>query len=152
MPRKNLPVVLRGAVIQPGGPSITITRKGLELIERLAARGATKGTIAAHLGIHRQRLSEMLNDDAAENNAVLLAWQRGHQRHEAKLVAILEKHALAGYSPAAMFLLKTMHGFRENDPQQAATLAVNINVPQNMSREEWERQQKAGETSVYPTH
>jgi hypothetical protein len=141
--RSVVPFVDRVPTGQSGSARMVITSKGLALIERLAARGLTKSAIATHLGIHRQRLSEMLNEEC-ESNRVLLACEKGHAAHESRLVAIIEEQAKAGYAAGAMFLLKTMHGFRENDTPQAATLAVQINLPQNMSREEFERQQKEG--------
>jgi hypothetical protein len=74
---------------------------------------------------------------------VRLAYERGRAEMEHSLVDGLRKSAAKGYAPAAMFLLKTQFGYRENDPvipQQQN--AIIITLPDSLSPEQWQERQR----------
>jgi hypothetical protein len=91
--------------------------------ERLAAQGHSVIGIARALGVSKGTFKRWCE----ENDALLEAFEVGRDSHRQYLVSLIVEAAKAnkGANANAMFLLKTMHGFREFD---SANTKVDVNV------------------------
>jgi hypothetical protein len=104
--------------------TVTVTERGLGVLEAGAAAGAGTATLAALLGVSRATLRSLRDRQPAVDEAV----SRGQAAEEQLLVSILRRSAAKGYAPAAMFLLKARHGYRETSPVAPPEGARTTNV------------------------
>ncbi|WP_234002283.1 hypothetical protein [Erythrobacter sp. AP23] len=105
---------------------VTIHQPGLEVIETMARGGHPIASIASSLGMSGRVFRECRRRQVEVEEA--LAAGLGGLEHE--LVHSLLAASRKGNVAAAMFLLKTRHGYRENGQTDAAPkVAVQINLP-----------------------
>ncbi|MBC7285693.1 hypothetical protein [Hoeflea sp.] len=122
----------------PGGPAYRVGKRGLKMIEELAARGVAEATMAKALRMGKDAFRAAKRRDPAVQEAI----DRGRAVEHDKLVGILHGLAMAGQYVPAMFLLKSRHGYREGEQ-----VGVNVNidtggvlvVPQRQSVEDFLR-------------
>jgi len=128
----------------PGGPAYRVGKRGLKVIEELAARGVAEATMAKALRMGKDAFRAAKRRDSAVQEAI----DRGRAVEHDKLVGVLHDLAMAGQYVPAMFLLKARHGYREGEQ-----VGVNVNidtggvlvVPNKMTMEEFlEAQRVAG--------
>jgi len=128
----------------PGGPAYRVGKRGLKVIEELAARGVAEATMAKALRMGKDAFRAAKRRDPAVQEAI----DRGRAVEHDKLVGVLHDLAMAGQYVPAMFLLKARHGYREGEQ-----VGVNVNidtggvlvVPNKMTMEEFlEAHRKAG--------
>ena len=130
----------------PGGPAYRIGKRGLKVIEELAARGVAEATMAKTLRMGKDAFRAAKRRDPAVQDAI----DRGRAVEHDKLVGVLHDLAMGGQYVPAIFLLKARHGYREGDAFEAnVNLSVNtggvIVVPNKMTMEQFlEAQRQAG--------
>lgn len=129
---RSVALVTRGR--GPGRPH-SITADGRDVIERLAAAGASLETIGAALGISSATISECARRDPEVQDAL----DRGHGALETELVGHLLQHARDGNVTAAIFLLKGKRHWRDSTPVEPKTDRPNItiNLPAAASPDEY---------------
>lgn len=126
-------------VLQRVGPgnSRRIGRRGLQIIERLAAEGHADASIARAIGLGRDafRRHRRARPDVDE------ALARGRARMEDELTHVLLAKARKGDTVAAIFLLKGRCGWRDQGapPEAGEKVNVTINLPGAMSEAEYRR-------------
>lgn len=98
-----------------------------ELIEALAADGWSKLGIAKKLDTSPDTLRRWLDEDELLQDA----FDRGRENERHALHSMLFKKAVEkGDSVAAMFLLKSRHGYREGDQsEQGNRVSINFQLP-----------------------
>jgi hypothetical protein len=85
-------------------------RFAVQLIERaINEYGATKEAIAEALGCDVKTFNAWL----LRHEEIRTVFEKAKSAEEAKLVGLLYGQAMKGYAPAAMFLLKTRHSYRD---------------------------------------
>jgi hypothetical protein len=96
-------------------------KDALEVTERLAASGHSIIGIAKQLGVTRETFKRWCDEDAALQDAFEIGRETERQALHALIVqsAVLNKPANVN----AFFILKSRHGYRENDTPNA-----NVNV------------------------
>jgi len=96
-----------------GAPRKYPPKNAAALIEELATQGHAIIGIAKKLGVGREAFKRWCDEDEALQEA----FEVGRDAHRQALVALLMQAAVSnkGTNANAMFLLKTMHGFRETD-------------------------------------
>jgi hypothetical protein len=118
-------------------PRKTLPAGGLDKIRDLASSGVQETVLAKALGLDYRTWQRI----RAEDPQAKAAYEEARALERDKLVGALYEKALKGDGPAAMFLLKTRHAYREQGPadgeQQGAQ--VNINLPASMTPEQWEK-------------
>lgn len=126
-----------------GRSHFEVTPTGLAIIKKLAANGCKLDTIAAALGCSRDTLAACRSRDAAVQEAL----DAGRAVMHDELVGLLMAQARAGAFIPAIFLLKSVFGYREG-----AQVEVNLDlggvlvVPADMTVEEYlARKAEAGE-------
>lgn len=103
------------------------------IIRNMRSNGCARATIAAALGIPATTFGDILERD----EALAEVYAEGTAAMHDELVGILMEQARKGYAPAAMFLLKASHGYRENAPVAAPDRrTVNILIPPAATAEE----------------
>jgi hypothetical protein len=104
-------------------------------IETLAATGFSKVGIAAHFGVSVNVLDRWLD----ENDRLKTAFEVGRDQERQALHNSLYKAAIdGGDKVAAMFLLKSRHGYREGDQSdQANRVSVVFNIPGALTAEQY---------------
>ena len=115
-------------------PEIALTPEGLRAVERMAAAGCGQRAIATRLGIGERTLKRLIE----KQDAVRDAWTAGLGAEEAHLVGNLRQLADRGNIVANLFLLKTRHGYRENDVVPTHQSNIVLTLPLAMSHEQWE--------------
>ena len=135
-------------------PRKTLPENGLAIIEQAAANGVSERRLAKALGMGLDAWLKIRR----ENPEARAAYAEAKAAEEDELVGTLMREARGApavfdengkqiraerppYVPAAMFLLKTRHGYRENGPAEGADTGprITINLPAAMSREDWAR-------------
>jgi len=97
-----------------------------EKITRLAERGVAETEIAKALGVSFPTWARWKNEIDQIGDAL----QEARAIEEEKLTGMLFDKAMKGDSTAAMFLLKTRHGYLEGKPQvNANQVNVQITLP-----------------------
>ena len=116
------------------GTKAVVTPAGCEVARRMQAEGCPEALLASVLGLPLATMR-----DAAKRQPELAdAMAAGAGVLEGELVKLLMEHARGGYSPAAMFLLKSKCGYREQGPPAGqANVQVNIQIPPPMSDAEF---------------
>jgi hypothetical protein len=103
-------------------------------IRLLASTGFSKIGIAEHFGVSLSTLNRWLDDDDALQDAFTF----GRDAERYTLHNALYRKACNGDSVAAMFLLKSRHGYREGDQQdQANKVSITFNLPGAVSADEY---------------
>ena len=105
-----------------GAPHYKVGRKGLKIIQDLAARGVAEMTIARALGMSRGAFRQAKRRDPAVQDAL----DAGRAVEHDKLVGVLHDAAMAGQFVPAIFLLKSRFGYREGT---AFEVEVNVSAP-----------------------
>lgn len=104
-----------------------------EVVRNMRANGCAKATVASALGMTVDGLDGAIERD----EALAAAFAEGNALMHDELVGILMQQARDGYAPAAMFLLKASHGYRDNTPvPQTDAKTVNIVIPPAASADE----------------
>jgi hypothetical protein len=98
-------------------------------IERLAAQGHSIIGIAKHFRVSRETFKRWCEED----DVLQEAFEVGRDSHRQYLVSLIAEAAKAnkGANSNAMFLLKTMHGFREFDSSNTK-VDVTVTAPTNV--------------------
>lgn len=117
-----------------------ILPKGVQASHIMRKDGLSIQSIAYRLGVSDRTFRDCIRRQPELQEAI----HAGHARQQDYLVRLLMKGALAGFYPAAMFLLKGFHGIRENDAPQNNTSNVVIHLPASMSMEDLKRLAEAG--------
>jgi hypothetical protein len=104
-------------------------------IETLAATGCSVVGIATHFNIGDELLARWLEDYPTLKQAFKTGRERErHALHNALYVQAVDK----GNAAAAMFLLKSRHGYREGDQSDNANkVAITFNLPGALSAEQY---------------
>lgn len=119
---------------------IAVTDAGLKIVRDMARLGHPVPAIAAALGCSR----ETLNQCRKRQPEMAEALDEGHAGLEHELVHSLLAAARKGNVAAAMFLLKTRHGYRETGQTDTAPkVAVQINLPGAMDEAAYVRMVEA---------
>lgn len=104
----------------------TVHAAAYPLVRSMRANGCAMASIAAALGMPATTFKEVMERD----EALAAAYGEGNAAMHDELVGLLMQQARDGYAPAAMFLLKSAHGYRENTPVAAPDQrTVNILIP-----------------------
>jgi hypothetical protein len=116
----------------------------VELIEARAAVGKTQNSIAAELGLPRQRFNDLLK----AKKDWLLAWEKGSSQHEQSLADLLERCITEKLNPVpCLFALKARYGWLEEqyklERSQPSTPHVMIVLPGAMGADAYLSQVKA---------
>ena len=136
MPTDEL--VIRTPRARGGSPKASLTDAGHSLVERLAAEGCDRRTIARELGIGYATLQDMLERDEAAREALA----RGHGALADELTHHLLKAARSGNITAAIYLTKARLGWIEGQTPDGApktAVQVNIQIPRAMTDAEFAR-------------
>jgi len=105
------------------------------LITKLAARGVREKDIARAVNVSEPTWIKRKNDEPA----LRAAFDAGRQVMHDALVSKLFERAMKGDIVPALFLLKVVFGYRENDVPDELRPQVVINIPAALPREEYER-------------
>ena len=119
----------------PVPPKKTIPPGGYKLIRELTANGAREVDIARALRMNLRTWMRLKEED----EKALAAWEAGRAvEHEALRGALFEK-ATKGNIPAAIFLLKARHGYRERDELGAGgeRVTVEFKLPAPLNPEQY---------------
>jgi hypothetical protein len=151
MPTDETPAVYttpRGPGSRNGRPHYIIGAKGLKIIEDLSAKGCHQETIAKVLRISHDTLLACRR----RQPEVQAALDRGRGVLHDELVSILVQQARAGAFVPAIFLLKSVFGYKEGAPVEVnLDLGGVLVVPADMTVEEYlARKAEAGEIDPMP--
>lgn len=115
----------------------------------LSARGLREIDIARELGMAVDTWRRIRAEDARAEEA----WQEGRGAEHETLVGVLYKAAVEkGNIIAAMFLLKTRHGYVEGAPQDTQhRLRVTFELPGALKPEDYARIVNAHPTALPPS-
>jgi hypothetical protein len=103
-------------------------------IRTLAATGFSKVGVASHFGVAVETLDRWLE----ENEMLRECFAAGREDERQSLHNALYRKAMNGDGPAAMFLLKARHGYREGDQSQEANrVAITFNLPGALKADEY---------------
>lgn len=134
--KRNVALTTRGR--GPGRP-ISFTADARDIIERLAASGASLETIGAALGVSSGTVSEVARREPEVQDAL----DRGHGALETELVGHLLQHAREGNVTAAIFLLKGKRHWRDStpvEPKDPGKSNITLVLPAAASPEDYARQ------------
>lgn len=107
-----------------GGHTRRITDYGIEKIEQMAAEGCSEASMAKAL-----RIAEPTFRDRKRNDPrVAEALARGRGAHHDETIGHLTQHMRNGNVTAAIFLAKSLHGYRDQGPTQDLHINVNTGV------------------------
>ena len=107
-----------------------------EKITRLAERGVAETEIAKALGVSFPTWARWKNEIDQIGDAL----QEARAIEEEKLTGMLFDKAMKGDSTAAMFLLKTRHGYLEGKQHvNANQVNVQISVPGSMDADQYQK-------------
>ncbi len=131
--RSDLPS--RREVNKDGKSELVVGRRGLQIVEELAARGVAEATIAKALRMGKDGFRGVRRRQPEVQEAL----DRGRAIEHDRLVGKLFDTAMEGNVVAGIFLLKARHGYREGEPLEGGTsnVQVNINLPSAMSPDEY---------------
>lgn len=124
--------------------TVSITETGLEFIKLRASDGASQNLIAAELGLTKTTLQKLFQRD----DRCRVAWEHGAALEEMELVEILKVSARKGYAVAALFLLKTRHGYTETASPPTMAPNITIVLPDSYSPEQYMRTINAPPTKI----
>lgn len=127
----------RRVVNSEGKSEWRVGRRGLKVVEELAARGVAVATIARALHMGKDAFRNVRERQPEVQEAL----DRGRAREHDALVARLYESAMEGNVVAGIFLLKARHSYVEGQPVEggATSVQVNINLPAAMTPEDYRR-------------
>lgn len=128
--KRRLPLILRDGDRVTG--TVTITPRGLALLERLGREGQDQRSLAKALGISAKTLLEARKRHPEVEEAL----QRGHAGLADELTHLLLNQARKGNVIAAIYLTKARCGWREGDVPEARAHIV-ITLPDARSPEQY---------------
>jgi len=106
-------------------PKKTLPKDGLNIIRRLGKRGVSETDIAKALGFSYNTWKRIKDENAEAAEAL----QEAKMVEESKLVGVLYEAATREKNlTAAMFLLKTRHGYIEGDQTKVNANQVNVSI------------------------
>jgi len=118
-------------------PMKTPTEDDLAQIRRLAAKGHGTYSVAEYLGIARATFDRWRRDypEVAE------AWHRGLEEEEHLILGQLLKILKDKQNPIpGIFLLKSRHGYREGESNQADNrVQIQVTLPAALQKEEYQQ-------------
>lgn len=126
----------RTGVIRPTGkPRMRIPKDAEEVIRKLAAEGHSHVGIAAALGCCKNTLTKWMDENPLFRDAM----EQGRERERFTLHNVLFTAATVDKNcTAAMFLLKSRHGYREGDQgEQGNRVSINFTLPGAMKLEDF---------------
>lgn len=129
-------------------PARWVPANAARRIEKLAAEGWSVRGIAHVLGTDAGTFRRWLKDHPALQEA----FENGRERERYALHNALYKAAMNGNAPAAMFLLKARHGYREGDQSDLANrVQLTFNLPGALKPEQYvQRLQPAADANPEP--
>jgi hypothetical protein len=113
-------------------PRKTLTPDQVTKVRELAASGHSQVEIASAIGVDAKTFRRILKDDPRAGES----FDEGRGEEEGRLVRILHKAAENGRETAAMFLLKSRHGYRDRGDDAVTGqggVQVTIALPGPMS-------------------
>jgi hypothetical protein len=122
------------SIVRGRGGVVSVTARGLEVIEAMAAEGHDQRTICRAIGTSFVTFKKLRDSTAAVGEAL----ERGHARLADELTHILLGHARRGNVVAAIFLAKARLGWREGDPPPTQPSVV-INLPDATTPDQYMR-------------
>lgn len=103
-------------------------------IRTLASTGFSVRGIASHFGVSYETWHKWIEGDAELDQA----FKEGREQERYALHNALYRKAMNGDGPAAMFLLKSRHGYREGDQSDTANrVAIQFVLPAAMKPEDY---------------
>lgn len=103
-------------------------------IETLAATGFSMKGLAAHFRCSVDTIRNWFE----KHSALKQAFENGREKERLALHNALYKKAMNGDGPAAMFLLKSKHGYREGDQKEESNrVAITFNLPGALKPEQY---------------
>ena len=130
---KTTPLVVQA---RTAGRKLSITDEGMKVIEKLAANGVALGTIAKCIGMNGQTFYRLRRD----NEEIASVVEVGRSALETEMVGLLVKAARKGSQIAAMFILKSMRGFKEGQAREIVNKTeINITMGKAMSQDEFNK-------------
>lgn len=120
---------------KPGRKPVNPPANALERIQALAADGFSVVGVAAGMGVGKDQLSAWMERDPALKEA----FDQGRETERRTLHNKLYRLAMEkDNAPAAMFLLKARHGYREGDQsEQGGRVNVSISLPGAMTLQQF---------------
>jgi hypothetical protein len=138
MPALQLP---DGPYVQRDSASPTLTPAGVAVIESMARELFTQEEIAAKLGlsakVFRSVLGKATDDPMTPARA---AWESGIAANKGELQRLALSKARGGAMVETLFLLKSVHGFRDQGPAVQVDAGPRINfysLPRPMSEKDY---------------
>jgi hypothetical protein len=126
------------ALVLPPGPHIVdgvIVAAGYQLVELMAANGATQAAIAARLGItHNDFKKRLALRDG--NNELRLTWERGRGALEFEVASLLLTEARKGNVLALIYYSKSQLAWTDT-PQIQTQVGLQIVLPAAMDRDSY---------------
>lgn len=120
---------------KPGPKPKTPPPGAAETIREMASDGFSVIGVAQRLGVGKDAFARWLEEDPALKEA----FDQGRETERRALHNQLYRLAMEkDHAPAAMFLLKARHGYREGDQSdQANRVSVNIALPGAMTLQQF---------------
>lgn len=127
----------RRVVNAEGKSEWRVGRRGLKIVEELAARGVAVPTIAKALRMGKETFRRVRDRQPEVQEAL----DRGRAIEHDRLVAKLHELAMDGNVTAVIFALKARHSYREGEPLEGggSAVQVNINLPSAMTPEDYRK-------------
>jgi hypothetical protein len=117
-----------------GRPKINPPQNIASELRGLVANGYAKVGIAAYFGVSSSTLTRWLEED----EQLKACFDAGREDERLALHNALYRKAMNGDGPAAMFLLKARHGYREGDQSQESNrVSITFNLPGAMKADEY---------------
>ncbi len=117
-----------------GRNKIVLKEKDYDKIRTLAERGVKETDMVKALGISYPTWKRLKEED----EKALEVFEEAKKIEEDALVGMLYEKAMKGDSTAAMFLLKTRHGYKEGAEQvNANQVNVKITLPGSMEPDQY---------------
>jgi hypothetical protein len=107
-----------------GRPRKNLAPGDYERLRQLASNGCSHAQIGKALGLAADTLRDRLKDDPAAARA----YGEGKSLEEGALVGLLRREADGGNTGAAMFLLKTRHGYNDRGGEAGAAPGVSVTI------------------------
>lgn len=118
-----------------GHQRTVITEKGADACRMMRADGMPLSVIAWKLGIPTSTLKDCIKRQPELKEAMAV----GQQQDEYEHILNLRRAAKAGNPIPSIFLLKAMHGYRENDAPTVNVSNISLQLPQSLTDEDLAR-------------
>ncbi|MEJ1339417.1 MAG: hypothetical protein RPU34_10420 [Candidatus Sedimenticola sp. (ex Thyasira tokunagai)] len=117
-------------------PKKTLKKDQYEVIRDMAARGCREIDIARASGVSYNTWMRIKDEDPRALDAL----EEGRGIEHQKLVGALFEAAMKGNAIAAMFLLKTRHGYREGfTVEHNSNVKISVELPAALSADQYTR-------------